>query len=234
MTAKAYQYYEVSDFPDWEEGNRFETRHQGSLFTGQVDDAPTSVITSAGLADDPSFRKYHVMHETFRSVRGRYRNEPIAGYVAQKEFHLYVHSNGGTMFVDTSGALCKEMIDRLERSDIPFLVVPRRVDLAKLADDMRTQVRGGWFGNLRVADVSSIGIFGATVGESSEWGRYEQVGSLKVVDLALDLQGQNLSVKVMAHRGVLLYRSFTESQALGLLLEIQKELDNYAIVEPDA
>ena len=231
MAAKGYQYYEVDSFPEWDDGFVFETTHQDSLFVDIVDEAPRTVITAVGLADHPDFRKYHVMHETFQKVRGRYRNEPITGYVAQLDFHIYYHPQTRRMFVDTKRRICKEMVNRLEKSDIDFLVIPRRVDLVRLGSDLRANIRGGWFGDLKVADVSTIGLFGPTVGESSEWDRYEQVGRLKAIDLELDIGGRRTVVKVMADRGIVLFGTFVERDALRLLLVLQEELDAYVVLE---
>jgi hypothetical protein len=231
MPAKGYQYYEVDSFPEWELGFAFETRYQGSLLMDLVDEGPRTVITAVGLADHQDFKKYHVMHETYQSLRGRYRNEPIAGYIAQADFHIYYHPVAKRMFVDTARSLCREMVDRLERSDIDFLVIPRNIDLRKLAEDLRANIRAGWFRDLKVADVSTIGLFGSTVGESAEWSRYELVGSLNVIDLELEVRGQRHPVKISSNRAIVLFESFSESEALGLILELQEALDSYEVHE---
>lgn len=229
MPARGYQYYEVDSFPDWEVGHRFETIYQQSMLMGMVDEAPKTIITTVGLADHQDFKKYHVMHETYQKVRGRYRNEPIKVYIAQVEFHIYYHSAIRMMLVDAPRKLCKEMVDRLEKSKLKFLVIPRSIDLIRLGNDLRESIRGGWFGNLKVADVSTIGLFGSTVGESAEWDRYEQLGTLKTIDLALEIEDQMIRVKIMLNRGIVLFESFSESEALELILQLQKLLDAYAV-----
>lgn len=231
MPAKGYQYYEVDSFPEWDIGDTFKTEYQGSLLMGLVDEAPRTIIRAVGLADHQDFKRYHVKHETYQTLRGRYRNEPITGYIAQEEFHIYYHPVAKIMFVDTARKLCREMVDRLEQSGIDFLVIPRNIDLIKLGNDLRANIRGGWFGDLKVADVSTIGLFGSTVGESAEWGRYEQVGRLNVIDLEVEVRGQRHPVKIMSNRGIVLFESFPESDALGLLLELQRALDGYVVHE---
>jgi hypothetical protein len=231
MAAKGYQYYDVDSFPEWEVGSRFETMRQGSLLFDWVDEGPRTTITVVGQADHPDFRKYHVMHETYQKVRGRYRNEPILGYIAQVEFHIYYHPRVRRMFVDTARSYCKEMVDRLEKSDIDFLVIPRNIDLIKLGNELRQNIRGGWFRDLKVADVSTIGIFGPTVGESEEWDRFEQLGRLRAIDLELTMGDRRLPTKIMSNRGVVLFESFSESEALGLMLDIQEALDAYVVDE---
>ena len=189
MAARGYRYYRTDSFPV---DTEFTTMHKSSMFQDMVDDEPSTIITKLGMADHTDFTKYHVMHETYEKVRGRYRNKPIKGYVAQVEFHVYYHVGVSRMFVDTNRKLCAEMIDRLHRSKLDFLGVQEELDLPRLANDLRSDVRGGWFRDLKVADVSTIGLFGTTVGESSEWDRYERVGKLNTIDLELETETSTL------------------------------------------
>ena len=228
MPAKGYQYYEVDTFPNWGNGYKFQTSHQKPLFP-DIDEAPQTVVTAVGLADHPSFQKYHVLHETYQKVRGRYRNEPITSYIAQVEFHIYYHAENKRLLIDTPRNICKEMVDRLEKSNIDFLVIPHEIDLFKLGNDLKERIRGGWFGELKVADVSTIGIFGPTVGESEEWDRYGQVGKLKAIDIELDWITQRLLVKIMTHRGIVIFETLTEYESLERILKIQDDLDPYEI-----
>lgn len=228
MTAKGYQYYIVEEFPNWELGNKLETQHQESMFS-DVDESPRTVVTTVGLADNEQFRKYHVLHETYQKVRGRYRNEPINGFIAQIEFHLYYHPRDKVLLVDTQRQYCNEMVDRLHSSNVGISVSHDEIDLIALGNHLRQNIRGGWFGDLKVADVSTIGIFGSTVGESQEWLRYEQIGKLKAIDVRLQINSMELVVKIMANRGIVIYENYSEALALKLLLEIQRELDNYKV-----
>lgn len=229
MTAKGFQFYQVEKFPNWELGNKVETQHQESMFS-DFDESPRTVITTVGLADNEKFKKYHVLHETYQKVRGRYKNEPINGFVAQLEFHLYYQHKEKIMFVDTQRQYCKEMVDRLHASNIGIEVSHDEIDLIALGNHLRQNIRGGWFGDLKVADVSTIGIFGSTVGESQEWLRYEQIGKLKAIDVKLQINSMELVVKIMANRGIVIYENYSEALALKLLSEIQKELDNYKVL----
>jgi hypothetical protein len=232
MTAKGYQYYQVEQFPSWELGNKFETQHQDSMLS-DVDESPRTVITTVGLADNENFRKYHALHETYQKVRGRYKNQPINGFIAQMEFHLYYHPQERILFVDAQRHFCKEMVERLHNSNADISVRPDEINLVKLGNDLRQNIRGGWFGDLKVADVSTIGIFGSTVGESEEWLRYEQIGKLKAIDLRLQVNSMELLVKIMANRGIVIFENYSEALSLKFLLEIQKELDNYRLDTPN-
>ena len=122
------------------------------------------------------------------------------------------------------------MVGRLENSKTGFLVQAEEIDLIKLGGDLRERIRGGWFGDLKIADVSTIGMFGSTVGESEEWQRFEQIGQLNAIDLDLDLSGMRLLVKIMSNRGMVTFENLSEGLTLRTLLQIQKELDKYKVV----
>jgi hypothetical protein len=226
MPAKGYQFYRIIEFPSWELGKSFETQHQETLFN-DVDETPKTVVTYVGLADNANFKKYHVLHETYQKIRGRYQSKPINGYIAQVEFHLYNNPTEGVLLIDTQRTLCREMVNRLENSNTEFLVQPEEIDLIKLGGDLRERIRGGWFGDLKIADVSTIGMFGSTVGESDEWQRFEQMGRLNAIDLDLELSGMELLVKIMSNRGIVVFENLSESLSLKTLLGIQKELNKY-------
>ncbi|MBN1452412.1 MAG: hypothetical protein JW963_15460 [Anaerolineales bacterium] len=226
--ARGYQYYIVEQFPKWKLGYKFETQHQESMFS-EVDESPRTIVTAVGIADFEEFSKFHVLHETYQRVTGRYKNEPINGYIAQIESHIFYHPIESIVFIDAQRNYCREIVDRLKKSKVSFSVHSDEIDLIKLGDDLREKIRGGWFGDLKVADVSTIGLFGSTVGESEEWHRFEQIGKLKAIDLRLELNGMDFPAKIMSNRGVVLFETHSEALSLKLLKEIQRELDNYRI-----
>ncbi len=230
MPARGYQYFEVDSFPEWSVGNAFKTDHQDSMFPDIVE-SPLTKVTAVGIADHQDFNKYHVLHETYQKLRGRYQNKPINSYIAQVEFHIYLHQEHKKMFIDAPQKICKELNNRLMKSNIDYFAIPRNIDLLKLGNDLRERIRGGWFGELKVADVSTIGMFGPTVGESVEWERFEQIGRLKAIDVELDWMGQKLLVKIMVNRGIVFFENLTESQYLNQALAIQTDLDKYEIME---
>jgi hypothetical protein len=229
MPAKGYQYYIIDEFFNLEIGDEVETIHQDTLINDFVDEEPRSIIRHLGYSDNREFFKYHVLHETFQNVRGRYRNQEIRGYIAQEEFHIYFHEDKNIIFMDSKKRNCKELVQRLNLSDIPFTGNSRTIDLKTLARDLQDQVRGGWFGNLQIADVSTIGVFGPTVGESEEWSRFDQTGELNQIDVELQLDHLRIPVKLMSNSGVVLYSDFSEGEALNLLVQIQEVLDQFEI-----
>lgn len=228
MPARVYQYYEIESFPSWEIGFEFRTDHQDTLLPDH-DESPQTIIKNVGLADSLKFLKFHVIHETIQNVQGRYRSEQIKSFIKQIEFHLFIYENQHRLLIDAPRKICHEMVNRVDKNRPEFCLIPRKIDLVRLGDDLRAQIRGGWFGDLKVADVKSIGMFGPTVGESGEWKRANNVGLLKAVDVDFYDKGETLLVKIMGNRGIVHYKNLSESSSLEWVLSIQKALDQYEI-----
>lgn len=227
MPAKAYRHYRVESFPSLRIGESLHTQYQFTLLREHVDESAHTELKYLGLADLDSFHKYHVIHERPENVRGRYRNEPIYEYIAEVRFHLYYDPKSKMLFADTRGPICREFIRRFKGSKIDMSLKAVRVDLIKLAMDMKSKLTGGWFGKLRVADVSAIGLFGPHVGESNEWEKYSELGELSSIDVLFEYEGALHQVKMTKDRTTVFYKPLTEFHALTLLTEIQTELDRY-------
>lgn len=234
MAAKGYQFFIVHEFPQLEIGELpIKTIQQQALLPEERENMPATEISAVGIADSPQFLKYFVRHESYLKVRGRYMNQPITQIVAWHDFHIYMHHEKQIMFVDVARAISKEMVNRVSESRADFRVSESRIDLARLGLDLKDRIRGGWFGNLMISDVSTIGLFGLTVGMSQEWETYEQVGQLKSIDVELeDTSGARHLVKIGANRSVVLYSSFPEADALNFVLALQEDtLRAYELAE---
>lgn len=229
MPVRAYRFYRVKSFPELDIGESVKTRYQPSLVPREVDHGPRTVLTSVGLSDLHTLKKVHVLHETEEEVRGRYRNEPIRKYIAEVEFHLFYNPVTKVMYADAKGKICREMLKRLAAEGADLEAERSQIDLVRLAQDIQAAVTGGWFGNLKIADVSTAALFGGTVGESDEWKRYSSVGDLKALNIVFDLGGRFYKVQITLERTIVIFSAVTESEALELVEEIQKQLDNYEI-----
>jgi len=205
MPARSYRHYSVQQFRDLDIGQSIVSHHQAALPQALTDDEPATTLTALGLADHPEFEKYRVVHETYQSVTGRYRNQPISGYVRQLEFHIFHKESANLMLVDTRAPACREMIRRLRDSDVNIEVDTQRIDLLAVAGDLQVMISGGWFADLKVADVSTIGLFGGTVGESEEWGRWTDLGTLRAVDVGYEHAGALHKLMITAERTVVLF-----------------------------
>lgn len=229
MPAKAYRYYIVNEFPELAVGQSVTSTYQGTLVPSLVDEAPQTVITCVGTADNESYLKYHVLHETHQAVVGRYMNQPIHSYVRKVEFHLFREADEGILFADAKKQISREMLKRLRDSDISIDLLESAIDLSEVGADLKSTVSGGWFGELRIADVSSMAAFGPGVGESSEWDRLDSLGKLQTLDVHYEYENELYFMMIMPDRTIVLFAPFTESEALRLLESIQAFLDGYVV-----
>jgi hypothetical protein len=226
MTANVFQYYNVIQFPDWELNYEFKTNHQNTMLN-DVDETPHSTIRYLGFSDYPECKKFHVIHEAFKKTHGRLKNETISGFIEQLNFHIYFNEKEKRLFVNSPRNVSRELFKRLTNSSKNFQVVSSKIDLIKLSDDLRNNIRGGWFGNLKVADVSSVGMFGPTVGESDEWERYEQKGDLKAINVQFYGNNGNILFLITGNRSIVHYEKQSEIEILEKLISVQNILDNY-------
>lgn len=225
--ATGYQFYKVNRFPNLKIGESISSAYQGVLLN-DVDETPKSTITAKGIAENSDFLEYSVLHEDFQEVTGRYLGKPIRRYIAEYNFHIFYHHSRQILFIDSKKQLCDEFVKRFKSNhQKEFDLQQSKIKLTSLADDIRKDIRGGWFGNVQIADVSSIALFGPTVGESDEWDRYDNIGELKTLDIALTIDEILLSVKIMANRGIVIFGKIDDRLKLSFLLKIQDDLEKY-------
>jgi len=224
MTANVYQYFDVLQFPELELNKDFVTNHQDSILH-EVDETPHSIIRYLGYSDLPSCKKYHVIHEVFKKTQGRLKNETISGYIEQINFHIFINEN--RLLINSTNNISKELLKRIRKTNDDFRIEASKIDLISFSEDLRNNIRGGWFGNLKVADVTSIGMFGPTVGESDEWERYNKKGDLKAINVQFYGQNETILFQITKNRGIVHYDKRNESEILRKLLEVQKILDGY-------
>ena len=106
---------------------------------------------------------------------------------------------------------------RIHEKDYTFQYSLREVDLQKLKDENHPHVRGGWFRDLEMDDVSTAAIFGANVSDSDEWDKYETSGTLSSLVIEFAYQGNRHSVNISASGAITLYSNYDEAQSLDLV-----------------
>jgi len=78
--------------------------------------------------------------------------------------------------------------------------------------------------------VSSAAIYGAGVTGSEEFGRYERLGSISSLVLEYRKWETRHSIQVSRNGGTVLYRAYSEHDALELVSSFDKALEPFATV----
>jgi len=230
LPAKGYAYYEIKTFPeDLEPGKSIVTPFQTTMLARDVDEGPRTVLTDVGFADLLKYRKIHVVHEEPRAVEGRYKNEPIRGFIEALEFHLYFDPDRMIMFADTGASTVNKMLKRLKEHKIGLEAVGQKLDLARLAEDLEADVTGGWMTKIKLPDLSTIALFGGTVASGPEWKRFASVATVSAVNVNYEYGGVRNKVQVIQDRTVVIYAPMSERDALNFLEGIQAKLDAYVV-----
>lgn len=153
-------------------------------------------------------------HQIEREIDAIYNQQRMHELIEVMQFTAYYNRNKNYFLVAAGKQESKSLFDRLARSSPPINTVPGRVDLNKLSEMGPTT--GGWFGNLKVQEVSSAALFGTEmVVESPEWARNSKVGKISALNMRIaDSLGSTRAVMVTQDRLVLLMKDYGENQNL--------------------
>lgn len=215
--ARSYQYHGISKFPvDARLGETLQTVTQ-LTYLADGDDGAHSEIRFVGESDHPEFWKYFVRHETVENRKVRFEQKDRNQVIFVEEFHLYIPPNFSYLYVDATGKSARELLKRIQIASPGFTYTLREINLFELRQKLHANVRGGWFKELDIVDVSTAAIFGANVGESDEWQRYEGAGKLSALVLEFKHQGVHHSVNVSLNGSITLYANYSERDSLDLV-----------------
>lgn len=216
--ARSYQYHGIEYFPvPTDLGSTWQTVTQLALPLPNGDDEAHSRIRFVGQSDYEEYLKYFVRHEIVEQRKVRFAQEDRNQVIFVEEFHLYLPPNFTYLLADTSLRSSRELLKRIRSSAPEFNYTVRDVNLFDLRQKLHANVRGGWFKELEIVDVSTAAIFGSNVGESEEWQRYEGAGTLSALVLEFKHRGIAHSVNISAHGSITLYSNYSEKDAIELV-----------------
>ena len=132
------------------------------------------------------------------------------------------------LWADTKSSYCNELLKRIRNGSPGFVFYNRTVDLQEMRAKLQGNVRGGWFRNLEIADVSTAAIFGANVSESEEWHRYEDSGTLSALVMEFTYRGGKHSVQITKNGTITLYGNYQERDSLDLVDTINNIVNQFS------
>lgn len=233
MAAVGYKYFVVPNFPAIDPNEPFQTATQLTLLEGG-DDTLHSMVRLLGMSEHLGFEKFHVEHETLRSLPVRFENIRRNQVIAIVRFNMFRSLEHGYFWAGTKRKYAMELFANIEKTNPDLEVRTRTVDLAALRQEA-IDVIGGWFKDLQLRGVRAAGIFGPGVGESNEWERYEQAGDLSAVTLDFMYRGEHQSAMVTVDGGIVVYANFTEEELLNFLEEVNKAVEPFSTpLEPSS
>jgi hypothetical protein len=186
-----------------------------------------SKLTYQGTADDDRFERYFAEHHIDREVDAIFQQESVRRLIYVVRFHLYYFRDRDYFVVQTNKAVAKGYFDRLGKADTPVHAEAGKVDLSQ-AQAKLGATTGGWFGKLKIADVSTAAIFGTeSVTSSDEWEHYNAVGELSALNMKVqDAAGVQHPVMLTRDRLILLMKDFGERDNLTFVAELNAMIDD--------
>jgi hypothetical protein len=220
--AVPYQYLRSDEFPELELGDSISSKVQTSLPWG--DPTAESSVTYLGLADNPAFERYEVLHQVERDVDAYVNQQPVRRLLENRRFHAFLHRERSYWLISTKRRDAQGVFERLARDHDSVAVSNEQIDLRTISSLGSTT--GAYFGNLRIDKVRTAAVFGSTtVVESEEWEHYSELGELSVVYMRVMADdGETRTLMVMRDRGVNLMRDTGERLNLAFVAALQDSI----------
>lgn len=224
-----FRCYKLKEILNLSPGGKLQTQTQLAVGPG-FDESAHTEVTFLGFSENINFRKYSAVHEVLRNVEARYKGDEIYRLIMRERFNMYHHEKSRYLLVAADKKACREMFRRFKESKVTFVAEDLEIDLNRLKSET-PKIIGGWFGELKLPDVSSVGLFGPDVGGSSEWERFEQIGEISTLYMPWEFKGQKHTVLITAERTVVIFPSveLTEGEQLGFVDSIQAHLNGFEV-----
>lgn len=216
-------YISSTEFPQLALGTSISTKVQTSLPWG--DPTAETSLTFQGLADDPQFERYEVLHQVERDVDAFYNQQAVRRLLENRRFHAFFNRSKGYWLVSSKRRDARGVFERLKREHNDIKAEPVDTDLSALSSLGSTT--GAYFGNLRIDKVRTAAVFGSTtVVESEEWEHYSDLGELTVLYMRVMADdGDIRTLMLMRDRGVLLMKDTGERLNLAFAASLHESID---------
>jgi len=172
----------------------------------------TSAVTTTKLAGrrkiriinedkEREFLEFAVSHEHLKKESGRYMETSFDYYFAKIRMTLWAESNSGVLTVMGPGKSVEEVLKRCRISgEIEIYDIERLWKI--IHDEELANIKGAYFGDLRITNVNSAMIFGTRVDDSDEFTRYNDFGSVTGLIITIEELGETIRI---GRSGIVLY-----------------------------
>lgn len=217
----SYRYFSTNGMQKLGVGERVQSQTQLAIdgWHGEAE----SYLQYVGKSEHQDFEKYDCLHQIDKQVDAVYRDDEVRQLLFNVRFTAYFNRGKNYFLVQTGKKEALGFFGRLEGSALS--TEPGKLDLSRASDLGATT--GGWFGNLRIDDVSSAGIFGSDeIVGSEEWSHYANVGVISALNMRLHNDaGVPQSVMVTKDRLVLLMQDLGEVTNLHFVSQLNDRFD---------
>ncbi len=233
--AKGFQYREIKNFIELKISKTYTTTCQMSLSIPGIDgdDTIKSEIRYLGGSAHKDFYRYHVIHESEKPFCVRFDNIQRDSVILIDKFNLYVPINKTYVWADTNSKNCNELFKRIKNTEQSlrnkFLFEEREINLVAFINANMTEITGGHFNQLTIADVRAAALFGPHVGESEDWQRYENSGEISAVTAQVNFRNTSQRVMITRNGGIVVYSALSEGDNLELIEQINDWIGSFVV-----
>lgn len=227
MPASTLHILHAETFDDLEVGTEKKSRHQLGLEEAATDDSEHTLIKRLGFAANGSVEKYLVTHEEIEKVQGRWRREKIEQLIVGYDFEIFRERESSIIFARGPRDTVQRAFRRLQPVGYTVREAPLNLELLRGGlKGMGATVDSAHFSELKIARVSSVGMYGDEVDESDDFEHYKQAGGLlSALSIRMTIGQRTERFMLTKRRTIVVYTRFDEAS----LLEFGREVN--AVIE---
>jgi hypothetical protein len=220
----SFRYFRCGDLPELELDQEISSVTQLAIPTW--DPEAHSTLHYLGLSTHHDFERYECIHQSEREVDALYREQEIRVLLFNLRFTAYYNRLAQYFLLQAGKRESRDFFLRLQTASPAIHAKAGKLNLALIQNLGDTT--GGWFGNLKIENVSSAGIFGTDeIVGSNEWARYSNVGEISALNMRLaSRSGITRSVQVTRDRLVLLMQGTDERDNLDFVAHLNELFDS--------
>ncbi len=229
-----FQFFPTRNFPLLPElGREWSTNQQLILPDENIGEDAQSTIRYNGQSQYKNYHSYNVRHETLKEAWIRIDKTDRKKAIFVEEFAIFSPHDFSFAIIKSKHKIATELLRRISQKFKSFDFSLRSIDLMELKNDLAHHIKGGWFKDLEIEDVSTAAIFGNNVSDSDEWERYTAFGKLSSLVVEFSHNRDKHTVNISQTGAITLYSNYDEVYALGLVEKFNKLVSRYeSFIEP--
>lgn len=224
--AKAFTRFMIDDLPNQDVVS---TNFQLALEIpeGPYNDEAHSSLRFDGPSDHAEFLRYKAHHEIVEKRLVRWLNTEYPEIVHIVKLNAFRRRDSNAFYFQGKERYAVDFLRKLRSSNHNMSIEGRRVDLMRMREELESDVKGGWFKDLRISNVKTAAIYGAAVTSSSEWRRFEERGTISSLQVELDLSAGPMSLIITSRGGIVFQNRLNERAALDLLIQVDGTVQRF-------
>lgn len=194
------------------------------LRLGCFEESPETRIDVDVESYHNGFSRYCVLHDVVIRATGRVFHQDFYQYLKRTNFHLYYCPTTKLMIIASSQAVAASFMKTMEKHYPQMTGKRLPIDFDRVRPRL-SFISGAWFANLQESHLTSAGLFGPNVHQSTQFKEAERLGRLSSIFVTCEFGDQEYKVMLSSAGSIVLFDRLADDQeALDLILNIKRQL----------